>query len=130
MVDVLLDIALYEKRTADVLAWYKKDQAQRTGWSWLGRKDDEVADAVKKEFPERAVEIWKQLAERQIALVKPASYREAAVFLRKIRRLLKQQEKDREWESYIEKLRQEHVRKRRLMEIMDGLEGKPIVKSG
>jgi uncharacterized Zn finger protein len=130
MVDVLLDIALYEKRTADVLAWYKKDQTQRTGWSWIGRKDDEVADAVKKEFPERAVEIWKQLAERQIALVKPAAYREAAVFLRKIRRLLKQQEKDKEWESYLEKLRQSHVRKRLLMEILDGLESKPIVKSG
>ncbi len=130
MVDVLLDVALYEKRTADVLAWYKKDRAQRPGWNWHGRKDDEVADAVKKEFPEHAVEIWKQLAERQIALVKPAAYREAAVFLRKIRRLLKQQEKDKEWESYLEKLRQEHFRKRRLMEILDGLESQPIVKAG
>jgi uncharacterized Zn finger protein len=130
MVDVLLDIALYEKRTADVLAWYQKDCERRTGWSWFGRKDDEVADAVKKEFPERAVEIWKQLAERQIALVKPAAYREAAVFLRKIRRLIKKQKKDQEWTSYLENLRKDHFRKRRLMEILDGLESKPIVKSG
>ena len=87
-------------------------------------------DAVKKEFPERAVEIWKQMAERQIALVKPAAYREAAVFLRKIRRLIKKQKKDQEWTSYLENLRKDHFRKRRLMEILDGLESKPIVKSG
>ena len=33
-----------------------------------------------------------------------------------------------EWEQYLNALRQQHFRKRRLMEILDGLEGKPIVK--
>jgi uncharacterized Zn finger protein len=33
-----------------------------------------------------------------------------------------------EWEIYLKKLRQQHFRKLRLMEILDGLEGKPIVR--
>jgi uncharacterized Zn finger protein len=51
--------------------------------------------------------------------------------LKRIIKLLKRKEKrDREWTSYLEYLREDHFRKKRLMEILDGLDGKPIVKSG
>jgi uncharacterized Zn finger protein len=33
-----------------------------------------------------------------------------------------------EWENYLKELREQHIRKRRLIEILDGLDGKPIVK--
>jgi uncharacterized Zn finger protein len=33
-----------------------------------------------------------------------------------------------EWKSYLEDLREQHLRKRRLIEILDGLDGRPIVK--
>ncbi|MGD8954555.1 MAG: hypothetical protein PVI45_09295, partial [Desulfobacterales bacterium] len=33
-----------------------------------------------------------------------------------------------EWESYLTELREQHIRKRRLIEILDGLDEKPIVK--
>jgi len=32
------------------------------------------------------------------------------------------------WETYLKELREQHVRKRRLIEILDGLGEKPIVK--
>jgi hypothetical protein len=35
-----------------------------------------------------------------------------------------------EWDQYLRSLKDAHARKRRLIEILDGLEGRPIVKKG
>ncbi|MCF8078527.1 MAG: hypothetical protein K9K88_04515, partial [Desulfobacterales bacterium] len=72
--------------------------------------------------------IWKTMAERLIAEVKPKAYQKAATYLRKAARVMHEQKKAVEWERYLDALRQEHFRKRRLLEILDGLEAKPIVK--
>ena len=78
--------------------------------------------------PDRAVAIWKNKAERLIAQVKPSAYQEAAKYLRKAAKVMCRGKKPAEWESYLKKLREQHLRKRRLIEILDGLDGKPIVK--
>jgi uncharacterized Zn finger protein len=67
-------------------------------------------------------------AERLIAQVKPSAYQEAAKYLRKTSKIMPREKKLAEWESYLKELRGQHLRKRRLIEILDGLEGKPIVK--
>ena len=72
--------------------------------------------------------IWKNKAERQIAQVKPSAYQEAAKYLRKAAKVMRRQERLAEWESYLKELREKHLRKRRLIEILDGLDEKPIVK--
>jgi uncharacterized Zn finger protein len=41
--------------------------------------------------------------------------------------VLKKQQKDKEWQKYIITLRQKHLRKKRLFEILDGLDAKPIL---
>ena len=56
-----------------------------------------VADAVAQAYPERAAAIWQQLAEARIAQTKPAAYEEAAVFLRKLRRVWTVHGKAAEW---------------------------------
>jgi hypothetical protein len=38
------------------------------------------------------------------------------------------QEKHEEWNQYLQELKETHFRKRRFIEIMEGMEGKPIVK--
>ena len=73
------------------------------------------------------MDIWKKKAERLIAQVKPSAYQEAARFLRKAAKVMLRQKKMAEWESYLQELRQQHLRKRRLIEILDGLDGSPIV---
>jgi uncharacterized Zn finger protein len=41
---------------------------------------------------------------------------------------MEQQKKSKQWSQYLQGLRQQHARKIKLIEILDGLEGKPIVK--
>jgi uncharacterized Zn finger protein len=109
-----------------VLHWY--DQLPINRFGWHGVDDDEVAAAVQTHTPDRAVAIWKKKTERLIAQVKPSAYREAAKYLRKAGSILSHQKKQKQWDQYLQDLREKHARKRRLMEILDGLDGKPIVK--
>jgi uncharacterized Zn finger protein len=75
------------------------------------------------------VAIWKKRAERLIAQVKPRAYQEAARYLRKAAKVMISEKKQTEWEHYLKGLREKHIRKHRLIETLDGLEGKPIVKT-
>jgi uncharacterized Zn finger protein len=126
MADKLIAIAILEKKPDQVLHWY--DQILRKGFGWYGVNDDEVAASVQFYAPERAVDIWKNKAERLIAQVKPKAYREAAKYLRKAGLVMERQKKSKQWDEYLQGLRQQHARKIRLMEILDGLKGKPILK--
>ena len=122
----MIEIAIHEKQPGQVLHWY--DQRPKRGLPRFEMDDDAVASAVLDHAPNRAVEIWKAMAEAQIDRVKPSAYQEAAVYLRKARACLHKQGKQDEWDQYLRGLREEHQRKRRLMEVLDGLEQKPIVQ--
>jgi uncharacterized Zn finger protein len=75
------------------------------------------------------VAIWQNRAELLIAQVKPSAYHKAAGYLRKAAKVMLREKKPAEWESYLKELRQQHFRKHRLIEILDGLDGKPIVRN-
>ena len=126
LVDDLIDIAILEKKPDQVLRWY--DQRPKGRFGWYGVDEDAIATAVQSHAPDRAVGIWKNKAERLIAQVKPSAYQEAVKYLRKAAKVMRREKKLAEWESYLKALREQHLRKRRLMEILDGLDGKPIVK--
>jgi uncharacterized Zn finger protein len=128
MTDTLIDIAIAEKRPDDVLRWYDQRKPRPRGWdsSWFA--EDRIAEAVMEAYPDRAVAIWKQLAEKQIALTKPKAYEEAAGNLRKVHRVQKQLGKEQEWQSYLASLRRANERKRRLVQILDTLSGRRIVE--
>lgn len=127
MVDQLIDIAILEKKPAQVLHWYERPPKNRLGWR--GIDDDAIAEAVQTYAPDRAVAIWKKKAEGLIAQVKPSAYQQAAKYLRKAAPVMARQKKKKQWDDYLRGLRETHARKRRLMEILDGLDGEPIVKS-
>ena len=127
MTDVLIDIAIAEKRPDEVLRWYDRRKPRLRGWhsGWL--TEDRIAETVVAKYPERAVAIWKQLAEEQIALTKPKAYEAAAGYLRKVGRVMKQQGKEQNWQGYLAALRRAHERKRRLVDTLDILVGRRIV---
>lgn len=127
MTDVLIEIAIAEKQPDEVLRWYDQRKPRLRGWDTGWFTEDRIAEAVVARYPERAVAIWKQLAESQIALTKPKAYDSAADYLRKVGRVLKQQGKEQDWHGYLTTLRLAHERKRRLVEVLDVLAGRRIV---
>ncbi len=113
----LIDIAIDEKRPDDVLKWYRQQK-----WSsHYHHTDDEVADAIKRQHPDETLAIWKRVAEWEIDQVKPAAYRVAAPYLKKIRALYRKLKRGDEWNNYLMSLKKKHKAKRRLMEILVAL---------
>ena len=128
MTETLIDIAIAEKRPDEVLRWYDQRKPRSRGWDSGWFAEDSIAEAVEGTYPDRAVAIWKQLAEQQIALTKPKAYEEAARYLRKVHRVLKQLGKEPAWQDYLAALRRANERKRRLVEMLDTLTGRRIIE--
>ncbi len=126
MFNELIEIGILEKKPDQVLRWYDKLPGKRFGWHDVD--EDDVATAIQNHAPDRAVAIWKNYAERFISEIKPSAYREAAIYLQKAQKVMVREKRQAEWNLYVEGLRKEHSRKRRLMEILDTLGGKPVVK--
>lgn len=129
--DVLLELALEEKRPDDVLRWYDAlGRSRRTGYASYGEDslEGQVADAVSQAHPDRAAELYRTIIEGNIARTSPSAYEAALPFLRKLRALLHRTGRAEEWGRYLARLRETERRKRRLMEVLDRLESRPIVE--
>jgi uncharacterized Zn finger protein len=130
--DVLLHLALVEKRPDDILHWYDRMLSERRsggyGWTGAGHYAGQVADAVAESHPERAMAIYRQIAEADIARTSPRGYEDALPWLRKLRDLLQRLNREAEWTSYLAELRDKNRRKRKLLETLDRLEGRRIVE--
>jgi len=127
VIETLIDIAIAEKKPDNVIRWYNQRKPRQFGWGWSRHENDKVAGAIADKYPDRAVKIWKKMAEDLIAEVKPKAYEKAAVYLGKIQRTLEKQKRNNEWKSYLSEIRLEHIRKRRLLEVLDNLDGSRIV---
>jgi len=124
--DVLIDIAIHEKRIDDVLHWYDI-QKQRAN-AWFGsHRDDEVATAIAQKYPERAIAIWKKIAESYIAQTNVGAYGEAVTYLKKARKAFDGLGKLADWTSYLACLTEANKRKTRLVQMLNVLTGKPIL---
>jgi len=64
-----------------------------------------------------------------IAQVKPGADQDAAKYLRKAAKVMISRKKQAEWHRYLQNLKEENFRKKRLIEILESLEGKPIIKT-
>lgn len=126
MTSTLIDIAIAEKQPAEVLRWYDSSK-QKMPWWGTTFQGDRVAKAIADRYPDRAVAIWKKAAESEIAHTKPSAYATAGEYLRKIRRVLESNRSGQEFAAYLTSLKQTHIRKRRLMEILDNLSEQRIV---
>jgi uncharacterized Zn finger protein len=121
LIDVLIAIAVAERQPDQVLRWY--DQWRSGPQGWVSISEGEVAEAVAETHPERALAIWRRLIEGQIAMTQTQAYEIAVGYLRKMYRLLEKRGRLEEWRRYVAELRQANARKRRLVEMLDGLVG-------
>ncbi len=123
MVDALIRLAIAEKKPNEVVKWYDyESRSEAPYWMHDDSLDDNVAEAIASTHPDRAVAIWKDLAEAEIARVKPAGYREAVPYLRKVRDVLTRSGREGEWEEYLAALRQQNKRRPRCIEQLYRLE--------
>ena len=120
----LIRIAIHEKDTDAVIRRY--DLAKNARFFGDSIRN-EVAEAVKKSHPDVSLQIWRNLAEEQIKLVKPAAYEVAARYLRNMRDIYQKTHRLAEWTALIGGIRIAHKPKRSLMQILDTLEAKRIV---
>jgi uncharacterized Zn finger protein len=117
--EMLIEIALLEKRHDDAVEIYQKLSTTRR-WGW--GIDEQLAQAVASSHPEMALQIWKNIADRLIGQVKPSAYQDAAVYLRCMRKVYEETGRLYDWKALIMRLRKEHKAKRRLQEVLYGLE--------
>lgn len=122
--ETLIDIAILEKRLDDVASLY---QRLRTSRHSNRATNERVADALAQSRPEIALDIWRDIAENLIARVKPKAYVEAAIYLKKMKRLYANNRQTDEWNRFLQELRRRHKAKRRLMEVLDTLSGRKLV---
>ncbi len=129
--DVLLQLALEEKRPDDVLRWYDQLTAGRRSrspaWYGIDSRSGQVADAVAATHPDRAIALYQQIIEEHIARTSPSAYESARPYLRKLRDLLQRQDREAEWSRYLAQLRDANRRKRRLLEVLDRLDNRRIL---
>ena len=125
--DLLIQIALEEKRHDDALAWYERLKKQSYGgWGFSGGYGlaPVLAKAVRETHPEAALAIWRGLAEQEIAHTKPSAYEVAGGYLEQMKPVYEKLSKLDEWQSLLTELRTKNRPKRCLMAVLDRLEGK------
>ncbi|MBI2853996.1 MAG: SWIM zinc finger family protein [Chloroflexi bacterium] len=120
LIGTLIDIAIAEKRPDEVVRWYDMAVTRRSR-HWMGLQDDRISQAIAGGYPDRAVSIWKKLAEDCIARTQPRAYEEAAGYLLCVRNTLQTGGRGEEWRRYFTELRQKNARKKRLVEILDSM---------
>lgn len=123
VLDLLIKIAIQEEDPEEVVHWYEELKKSGEGAEryWYSTSESEIANAVKKKYPEVTLDIWKKLADRLISETKVSSYEEASVYLRKIKETLEASEKKEEWKAYLSEIKEVNKRKKRLLEILESL---------
>ena len=130
---VLIELAMEEKRPQDVLRWYDEWREVRAGPKGGWRivpvvLEEEIAEAVASSHPDRAIDILVETADSVASQTKTRTYPEAGRLLKRAKRVLEENGRSEEWKSILEDFRHNHRRKGRLMEVLDGIEDRPIVK--
>ena len=130
---VLLDIALAAKDSDAVLRWYEalgSPSPRRTYKAMSGRHyADRVAAAVSQTHPKRALKIHRQTIDALLPHANQNNYAQIGNCLRKMRPIHKALGQDDKWQNLVDSLRAEYRRRPRFIEVLDGLDDGPIVRS-
>jgi len=131
--DVLIDMAIADKRPDDVLRWYDKMCAERkpspygNAWNGPGAHADRVAEAIAKSHPERSLEVYRQRVEQNLTRASVGAYETVASYLRKMRPIMTSIDRVQEWKQLVADIQVRYRNRPRLMEILERLERKPIL---
>jgi len=91
-------------------------------YSWQqGNLSIRVAEAAEKDYPDEAIALYRRAAENLIAQRGRESYRQAAQYLSRVRKLYEQQQRGEEWQKVIANLRAENKSLPALKQELDAL---------
>ena len=130
--EVLIEIAIAEKKPQEIIKWYDMKQSKADGrFLYFRAPDDDVAEAIKSEYPKRAIQMWQAIAQGNINQISPKGYDAAEPFLKKIKKLMHQNKMHTDWKAYMAALRKENQRRPRCMQVLSRVAnaGKPIVNT-
>ena len=135
--DVLVDLAIAEKRPDEALRWYDAivaEEKSKSGgapramaWNSAAALASRVAAAVAKSHPERALEVYRRELEAHLPHANQGAYESAAACLRKMRPIMHSLDRDDFWFELVKDIREKYRNRPRFMEILDKLERRPIV---
>lgn len=125
MTGILIRLAIAEKKPDEVLKWYDYAGRKKGGAGLYGFlvNPTEVAEAIKSAHPDRAIAIWQEAAEEQIAQVSTSGYEASVPYLRKMKDVLTRAGRKQEWDEYLAALREANHRRPRCLEVLDRLKG-------
>lgn len=132
---VLIDIAIAEKHTEEVLRWYdklcasKENKDLRSPWSPLSEYPDRVAEAVAHSHPDRSLEIYRGRLSENLNEAKKSAYETVVAYLRKMRTIMKTLDRENEWHDLIADIRSRHHNRPRFVEMLDRLDGGTILQA-
>ncbi len=131
--DVLIDMAIADRRHNDVLRWYDAMQAgqkHRGSPVWYGFNNygDRVAAAVAESHPERSLAIYRQRVDDHLPHASASAYEAVAGYLRKMRPILQTLHREPEWNGLLADIRLRYKNRPKFMEILDKLDPRPIVE--
>lgn len=126
--DVLIRLSIQQRAPESVLRWYDELQASQTRNRFrFNHFETEVADAVSSTHPDRAVQLYCTEADRLAAETNPKLYPQSVSLLKKARQVLKLNKREQEFDVILATFHNRHQRKLRLVELLRGLGGQPIV---
>jgi uncharacterized Zn finger protein len=133
--DVLLDMAIMNKRPDDVLRWYdaettpNKQNLSGPHFSGYNFDSDRVAKAVAAAYPQRALEIYRRKLDVNLSQASTTAYQASAACLRNMRPIYKALDQEDHWNELLADIRHNYRNRPRFMEILDRLAGRSIVQS-
>ena len=120
--NVLIDIAEKEKRVDDVYEFYIKSKKGKRRYHF----HEQVAAIISSKYPDEALNIWKLMAEKQIGLTKPSAYERSLPYLKNVKKAYVKMERQKEWNEYIDTLREVNKRKTRFIQTIRKLTNEKI----
>jgi uncharacterized Zn finger protein len=124
----LIDLAIEEGWLADALQWYDRwVKADRRGYSGASQYAEHVADAVRGEFPERALDVYRAGAEAELAHTGDSAYQRTVKYLRKMKQVLESLGRSAEWTAYEAGLREQYKRRKNFIHLLDRMKRSKII---
>ncbi|MBN1900626.1 SWIM zinc finger domain-containing protein [Candidatus Sumerlaeota bacterium] len=118
--NALIDIAILENRMKDVIKWHEESKKSRNP---EGEKSEGVAEFIKDSYPDIALQIWRDLVDSLLSYSDVSNYHEAKRHLEKMKPVYEKENRQGEWRELLTQLRQQNKHRRRMIEVLDSLEG-------